>query len=643
MVVNLFAQKVDSLQQILKTTKEDTNKVRTLNVIASLCINNGNYDDALKYANQAQKLSQKLGYTRGEAKSYNQIGLVYYNKGDYADAISNQLNNLRYSEKLNNKTFIANAYDEIANIYDAQGTYENAIDYYGKSLELRKQLNNKEGLAKSYNNIGTIYDKLGRANKALDYYNKGLKLNLEINNNGEIANNYINIGVVYILGLPDYKKAIEFTEKGLRISEQYEYTDLMCIGYLNLGQIYCLQKKFKLSNTYYDKAISIAKDLGLKDNLKDGYLGMVSLDSSLGDYKAVYHNYRNFIIYRDSLRNEQNTKKTIEEQYKYEEEKKDAAAKAEQDKKDAIVAAENRRQTLVLWLIGIAGAGVSVVALLVFRSLQQNKKARKIIEIKSKETEEQKHLVEEKQKEIIDSITYAKRLQQAILPAEKEIKNRLPESFIYYQPKDIVAGDFYWMHTSNDSAYIAAADCTGHGVPGAMVSVVCSNALNRAVKEFNLTETGDILDKTRELVIETFEKSDAEVKDGMDISLLKITNKTKVQWSGANNSLWYILNNELIEVKADKQPIGKYSEAKPFTENNFTFNEPVTFYLFSDGYADQFSPDDKKLMKKKFKEVVLSVQGLPMQEQGNKIEKVHVDWKGNAEQTDDVLVIGIKL
>jgi serine phosphatase RsbU (regulator of sigma subunit) len=305
----------------------------------------------------------------------------------------------------------------------------------------------------------------------------------------------------------------------------------------------------------------------------------------------------------------------------------------------------------------------------VIRSNVLRKQANKELALQKAETEEQKQIIEEKQHEIIDSITYAKRLQQAILPSLNTVKEQLPNSFVYYQPKDIVAGDFYWMHTTHPQpfpkgreqstqvlpfgedlggvVFIAAADCTGHGVPGAMVSVVCSNALNRAVNEFNLTDTGLILDKTRELVIETFEKSDSEVKDGMDISLMRIENlkgsEKQIQWSGANNSLWYILNNELIEVKADKQPIGRYSEAKPFTTNNFTFNAPVTFYLFSDGYADQFSPDDKKLMKKKFKDIVLSIQNLPMAEQKNYIEKYHNDWKANMEQTDDVLVIGVKV
>jgi len=339
---------------------------------------------------------------------------------------------------------------------------------------------------------------------------------------------------------------------------------------------------------------------------------------------------------------------------KFEQMKKQEEIKKLQTEKDQGIEMLNQKaseldntQNTIAYFVLIMIA-FTVLIFFVIRNAYLRKKANQVLAKQKHEIEMQKEFIEEKQLEIVDSITYAKRLQQAILPSLSAVKEHLPNSFVYYQPKDIVAGDFYWMHTTKELTFIAAADCTGHGVPGAMVSVVCSNALNRAVNEFNLTDTRLILDKTRELVIETFEKSDAEVKDGMDISLLRIKkqesgNRTEVQWSGANNSLWYILNNELLEIKADKQPIGKYSEAKPFTTNNFTFNEPVTFYLFSDGYADQFSPDDKKLMKKKFKDIMLSNQNLSMQEQGKQLEKMHIDWKGTMEQTDDVLVIGIKI
>ncbi|HWY11416.1 MAG TPA: two-component regulator propeller domain-containing protein [Bacteroidia bacterium] len=262
---------------------------------------------------------------------------------------------------------------------------------------------------------------------------------------------------------------------------------------------------------------------------------------------------------------------------------------------------------------------------------------------------EQKELIEEKQGEILDSIKYAKRLQNAILPSENLVKHYLPDSFILYKPKDIVAGDFYWMHIINeDHILIAAADCTGHGVPGAMVSIVCSNALNRTVKEFGITEPGKILDKTRELVIETFEKSESEVKDGMDISVCSISKLQEgnsiIKWSGANNPLWYIQNNKLMEVGPDKQPIGKYDKETTFSVHTVELKKGDSVYLFTDGYADQFGgPNGKKFKYKNFKELLLAVNNLEMAAQKIKIEKALDEWKNNLEQVDDILLIGIRI
>jgi serine phosphatase RsbU (regulator of sigma subunit)/ligand-binding sensor domain-containing protein len=306
--------------------------------------------------------------------------------------------------------------------------------------------------------------------------------------------------------------------------------------------------------------------------------------------------------------------------------------------------------------------------------------------------EHQKHLIEEKNTEILDSINYAKRLQRAILPPIKQVNELLPNSFIYYKPKDIVAGDFYWLETytpnqlsqSNtkieenqqpDSVILlAAADCTGHGVPGALVSVVCSNALNRAVKEFKLTTPNTILDKVRELVIETFEKSESEVKDGMDISLVSIQQVNAsgenhrqedgvqpshtVMWSGANNPLWIVRKNELglaelIEIKGDKQPIGKYENPTPFTLHRVELCKGDTIYLFTDGFPDQFGgPKGKKFMYKAFKELILNINDLPMEEQLTNIRTVFHEWKNfesqtserlEYEQVDDVCVIGVRI
>jgi hypothetical protein len=315
---------------------------------------------------------------------------------------------------------------------------------------------------------------------------------------------------------------------------------------------------------------------------------------------------------------------------------------------------KSRKQNLIIVFVAIGLALVIVFAGFIFRSLHVTRKQKHIIE-------QQKHLVEEHQKEIIDSITYAKRLQQAILPSGEEIKKYLANQFILYKPKDIVAGDFYWLHVNNEFVFIAAADSTGHGVPGAMVSVVCSNALNRAVDEFHLRDTGKILDKTRDLVLETFAKSGEEIKDGMDISLARIpitsiemtSEKRIIQWSGANNPLRYIQNSVvslsgeenkiLSEIKANKQPIGKTDNPMPFTAHDVELKQGDTIYLMTDGYADQFGgPKGKKYKYKALEEKLIATSHLSLQQQHEELANSFDAWKGSLEQVDDVTIIGIR-
>lgn len=314
--------------------------------------------------------------------------------------------------------------------------------------------------------------------------------------------------------------------------------------------------------------------------------------------------------------------------------------------KEKELSQQNLKQQKIIQKLILTGSGLLLIFLIfVFFSLYNSRKTNKLIEKQKELSESQKHVIEEKQNEIIESITYAKRIQEAILPPEQFINKFIPSNFIFYKPKDIVAGDFYWAEKVGDLFFIAAADSTGHGVPGAMVSVVCSNALNRAVKEFNLKETGKILDKTRELVLETFEKSSNEVKDGMDISLLCIEEKKgNVFWSGANNPLWYIQENELKEIKADKQSIGKTDNPKAFTTHQINHKQSATFYLFTDGFADQFGGEKgKKFKYKQFAELLFTNSYFPLKQQSENITKAFEDWKGDLEQVDDVCVIGIKL
>ncbi|MFN6040041.1 MAG: PP2C family protein-serine/threonine phosphatase, partial [Bacteroidota bacterium] len=268
----------------------------------------------------------------------------------------------------------------------------------------------------------------------------------------------------------------------------------------------------------------------------------------------------------------------------------------------------------------------------------QNETLEQQVKERTLEITEQKKILQEKNHEILDSINYARRIQQAILPPIRSFAQILPNSFILFKPKDIVAGDFYWLLQKNNRIYFAAADCTGHGVPGAMVSVVCNNALNRSVNEFSCIEPAEILNQTRKIIIEEFEKSDEDVKDGMDISFCLLEGN-KLSWAGANNPLWILKKdtNDILEIKPDKQPIGKYMHLSDFTNHTIELKSGDQLYIFSDGYQDQFGGEKgKKFKASQLKKLIVESAQLDMHEQRKFLESAFTDWKGNLEQIDDV-------
>ena len=263
--------------------------------------------------------------------------------------------------------------------------------------------------------------------------------------------------------------------------------------------------------------------------------------------------------------------------------------------------------------------------------------------------EKQKEIVEVKNQEISDSINYAKRIQEAILPSRHTLSDSLEKGFVLFKPKDVVSGDFYWVETLNNKTYLAVADCTGHGVPGAMISVICSNALSKVLLEEKVTEPGEILDHTRTIIIEKLKKSGESVNDGMDISLCAIDKvNNELKWAGANNPLWVISNSyndiKLKEIKADKQPIGIYENATPFTSHTLSIHKGDTLYLFSDGFVDQFGGDKgKKYKVGKFREFILSIHHNPISEQKELLEKELENWMNDYEQVDDICIVGVRI
>ena len=680
---------IDSLLILLKKDKPDTSKVNHLNKLTGEYVTIGLYDSAFNICNSAFQLAQQLNFKKGIANSYGNIGIVYYYKGDYSKTLDYWLKALKIAEGLKDKVGIAKLLSNIGGLYSDQCDYTKALEYYFKGLKVGEELGNKNQIAPVIGNIGIVYRNLGVYTKALDFDFRALKMYEALGNKNGISNTLCNIGILYKTQR-DYPKALDYYFKALKIDEELKKKNGIARILGSIGKVYLEQaneplissnRKRKLyfeSEKYLLDAVKIDREIGALNDLWRFEESLASFYSKINQYKLAFKYYKNAMVLKDTIFSQENKKELVRKEMNYEFDKKEAITKAENEKQQAIAEEKNRRQKIITWSFAFGLLLVILFAGFILRSLRITRKQKNIIELQKNEVfqqkeivEKQKLLVEEHQKEIIDSITYAKRLQEAILPPPAFVNEFLQNNFILYKPKDIVAGDFYWMEVvksfepgQGDVIFIAAADCTGHGVPGAMVSMVCSNALNRAVKEFHLLDTGKILDKATDLVLETFEKSDKDVKDGMDISLLRIefvysASGRKIaglQWSGANNPLWYISPSstiescaEISEIGPDKQPIGKKDNRKPFTTHSIersTLNlkSESVFYLFTDGYADQFGGSKgKKFMYKQFKELLLSIHHLPMNEQQNILEKTINDWRSNLEQVDDILVIGIRV
>ena len=312
----------------------------------------------------------------------------------------------------------------------------------------------------------------------------------------------------------------------------------------------------------------------------------------------------------------------------------------------------DNKQTIVYFILIIM-----VFLMLVFFVLRSNYlrkqinntllKQKEIIESQKTEVEDQKNLVEEKQKEILDSISYAQRIQNALLPPLAEVSSALPNSFILFKPKDIVAGDFYWFSERDNTILIAACDCTGHGVPGAFMSTIGSEKLNEAIKDSSdVSVILNLVNRGMKKVLRQTDKINS-TRDGMDVSLCAFNKElTQLEYAGANRPLLIIRKDqhEIEEFKATKVAIGGLTEdSQEFVKHSINLQKGDTIYLFSDGYADQFSPQDKKLMTRKFKDILLSIQNKKMEEQKEYLGSFIDEWKGNMEQTDDILVIGVRV
>jgi serine phosphatase RsbU (regulator of sigma subunit) len=458
---------------------------------------------------------------------------------------------------------------------------------------------------------------------------------------------YNNIGVVYMY-LNDYEKSLEYHFKVLKIREETNDVLASAGSYHNIGNVYIKQNKLKEAYYYLTHSLQIFKQVGFKEGIKDTYSSLSDLYDKSGDYKKACEYDKLYIDLKDSLLNEKSSRQIVEMNAKYDSEKKDKAL-ITKDTEIAKQQAETEKQNLQRNAFIIGLVLVLVLAFFIFRSYRQKRTANELLKEKNGLIETQKKLVEEKNNKITDSLTYAKRIQQAILPTQELVKLILPQSFIFFKPKDIVSGDFYWMHAINkDEILFTVVDCTGHGVPGALMSIIGYNLLEQVVKEHHIYEPAMILKEVSKLMKDSLKQNDesAEVKDGMDIALCKINYQNKeLEYAGAHNSLYLIRNGILTETKADRRSVGiSHSKSDSFLNHKIKLEKEDCLYIFSDGYADQKGgAENKKLFYSTFKELLVTIHQLPLEEQKEYLKKTITEWIGNKEQIDDMLIIGVKI
>ena len=612
------------------------------------------YQKALPFHYRALDIFDSLGMLKQVAIEYRHLASCYSDMANYKKAVELIFKEIKIEQKLNEKKLLSGAYLNIGNAFRVLEDYNHAEEYYLKSFQIKNEIHDSIGIANCYNNLGLIYRKQKDYTKAIAVYFKSLKIYRNIDNKKGVVRSLTNIGVAYKY-LQNYNNALYYFKEAHRLALKGNMDSYLASLNNNIANVYILLGQPKVAIPILDSALKQAKQ---DKSIEDLYTTHEYLSKAYGEtknYEKAYQNHVEFKRLHDSIYNEENSKTISDLRTQFEVEKKELEVKATADaeKQKLIELSEIERNKSIFVIVAVAILLVITIVFLwvLYKRFQITTKQKHLIE-------KQKEFLDEKQKEIIDSINYSKRLQSAILPSLQTIKQYLPNSFIMYKPKDIVAGDFYWFHKvfnhTYEYVYIAAADSTGHGVPGAMVSVVCSNALNRAVKEFNLIDTGEILDKTRELVLETFAVSGEEIKDGMDISLCRIDLKSanslyNIQWSGANNPIWFVhlknnTNVSVQEIKGDKQPIGYIETPKPFKSNNITLTKGDVVYLFTDGYADQFGGDNgKKFKYKQLNQTILQICQLSINEQEETLSELFNNWKGSLEQVDDVTIIGFKL
>jgi serine phosphatase RsbU (regulator of sigma subunit) len=659
--------KADSLRKVLASAKES--EKGELYIALSDLYRLSLPDTSYSYALAALKFSRKTGNKHLEGAALVNMGSYQNISGDHTQASLCFEAARKIGEELDDLPVKSNSYNGLALVQQNLGNFNEALDLHSHALEIRLKMNDIKGIGSSYNNMGDLYRMLDKNQLALDYLKKAEKNYQQCNYLNGLGSVYSNMGAVYIQ-LKDFTNAIHFIELSLSIRQKTGNKRGQVISLDNLAALCFENKEYARGLNYAKETYFKAREMGDKlamitamANMGKGFLELGILDSAFkyatmsvdtarkinnrpmqetsllvlaavqarkGDYNHAYQNLLASTNLGDSLNGKEANKKITELLQRISQERK--------DKEDKLKEAEFRKQKQFLYA-GIAF--LLLIAVFLLNRYQLKQKANKTLQ-------EQHRIIAEKSKEIKDSIDYARKIQRAILPLTKDLERVFPEGFGLYKPKDVVSGDFYWFAETGGKALLAVADCTGHGVPGAFMSMLGSDKLSNAVHENKLHTPSAILVNLNRSIKQTLKQneSNSELRDGMDIALCSVDLKQmQMEYAGANRPLYLVRQGELITFNPTKSAVGGHTrDEQEFQSQKIALLKGDMFYMFTDGFADQFGgPKGKKFTSKRLRELLLSFKDVQTGEQEALLVKAFEDWKGSTEQVDDILVVGFRI
>lgn len=606
---------------------------------ASMYLDNSNFSQAELVIDSLMTYANEHNDNNVLANAYNFKGALNRELSRSKEAIYFYTRSIETYEKAKNQVGIAGGYVNIGAIYAGLDEFKIALSYYFKAHKIYTTNNYESKLGILSNNIGTIYQKLKQIPSSNVYLRRAFEAGRAKGDSMLMAMATHNLGVNYLVTqTPD--SAISYFNKSLGYVSRYDEGPGHIFNYEQLGAAYLLKKDYGKAGDNFNRAMQISERTGITSSKMELSRQLSEVAENKSNYKEALKFLKDYLLLKDSTSIEKLRSEVLKTEFENELKQQKKLQQQEQKNRDAISKAKIEAQNKVIMAVVVALIVVLFLVAFVFKEYRQKKKANDIIS-------KQKELVEQKNTEILSSISYAKRIQSALLTSDLYLKKHLPDFFVLYKPKDIVSGDFYWGLESKGVFYLVVADCTGHGVPGAFMSLLNISILNEIIIERNISEPDKILNEARKDIIRSLNPEGGdESKDGMDCILCAFDFKAnKLKYACANNSFYLVRNGEVIVSETNKMPVGKsHDDTIPFTKHELSLQKGDTLYLITDGYADQFGgPKGKKFKYKQLQEEILKASILSTSEQKEKLSKVFEDWKGALEQVDDVCIVGLKV